>query len=271
MHVNNSISIAIVHTIIELGSRKKNLSKIKNVLERLMQHQKNVDVVILPQMINGVPIYEINFKKIFKIVSETIPGPTTEDMIKLSNKYNVDLIVGPLVERRGSKLYRSAIYVSKGGSIKEVVRQVTPTDKFNGYAQIPYITMNNAKIGFLIADDIFYPELSFIFSILDVDIIIAFPSIKQDIRKQQQIASLRALEANTMALVIGGIFEYKQDVIATIPTIVFDEYGEEMEKMEVEEKVLILNIHMKSRSVMRKTLNSRLKIINELKKLLRTK
>ncbi|MEM1608889.1 MAG: carbon-nitrogen hydrolase family protein [Ignisphaera sp.] len=252
MQLESRIDVAAIHTNIELGSRKRNIAKIKDLIERLFEHRKYVDIVILPQMVNGVPIYEIEFKKTLKISGESIPGPTTDEIARLARSYGVNIVVGPLIERRGSRLYRSAVFIGKDGDIKKVIRQVTAdnSNKISGYPQLPYMALDKAKIGFLIADDIFYPEISFTFSLLNMDIIVVYPSINQD-------------------LVVGGIFEYKQDVLATVPTVVIDENGEEIEKIDVEEKVVAMSVTAKH--VNRADTNTRLKIIKELKKVLHGK
>ncbi|MEL9940804.1 MAG: carbon-nitrogen hydrolase family protein [Ignisphaera sp.] len=271
MQLESRIDVAAIHTNIELGSRKRNIAKIKDLIERLFEHRKYVDIVILPQMVNGVPIYEIEFKKTLKISGESIPGPTTDEIARLARSYGVNIVVGPLIERRGSRLYRSAVFIGKDGDIKKVIRQVTAdnSNKISGYPQLPYMALDKAKIGFLIADDIFYPEISFTFSLLNMDIIVVYPSINQDIQKQQQVAFVRAVESGSMGLVVGGIFEYKQDVLATVPTVVIDENGEEIEKIDVEEKVVAMSVTAKH--VNRADTNTRLKIIKELKKVLHGK
>ncbi|MEM0027218.1 MAG: carbon-nitrogen hydrolase family protein [Ignisphaera sp.] len=270
MQLNSiNIDVAVIHTSIELGTRKRNIAKIKDLLEKLLKHQRYVDIVILPQMVNGVPIYEIEFKKTLKISSETIPGPTTDEMGKLARNYGVNLVVGPLIERRGSRLYRSVVCIGKDGDVKKVIRQVAPNNKFSGYSQVPYMVLGNARIGFLIADDLFYPEISFTFSILNIDIIVIYPSINQDIYRQQQATVVRTIESGSMGLMVGGIFEYKQDVLATVPTIVIDENGEEIERIDMDEKVVAMSVSTKH--VDRVNVNARFKIIKELKKMLHSK
>uniref|UniRef100_A0A7C4FED0 CN hydrolase domain-containing protein n=1 Tax=Ignisphaera aggregans TaxID=334771 RepID=A0A7C4FED0_9CREN len=268
MSVNgNVMRIAVLHTFVEFNARKKNIDRVSSSIERALHYEERIKMVILPQMVNGIALYEEIAGKGVKISGETIPGPTIEELVNVSRKFNASLLVGPILERRGSKLYRSTTFIS-GSEVKSVVRQITARGRISGYRGIPYIDLNSSGIGIYIADDIFYPEIALIFSIINPSITIFFPSIESDIVKQQLMARARALESRSVTIMVGGIYTYKQEIMGVVPTIVLDEEGDEVERVDkVDERIIVLNVNVKLRPNHVVT-NERKRILKILKRLL---
>ena len=268
MHINeNAVRIAVLHTFVEFNAKKKNMDRISDAIKKVLHYEERVRMIVLPQMINGIAAYEEIAKKGIKISGETIPGPFTDGLINISRMYGADLLAGPILERRGSKLYRSSTFIS-GYEVKRVIRQVMTGGRVSGHKEIPYIDLDNLGIGIYIADDMFYPEIALILSILNPNVTIFFPRIGNDITKQQIIAKARTVESKNVAIMVGGIYMYKQEILAVIPTIVIDEEGDEIERVDkVDERIIVLNVNPKQRSNSIIT-NERKKLLKTLKKLL---
>jgi len=242
-----AIRIAVIHTFIELNARKRNIERVSKAIERILQHDEHVKMIILPQMLNGIALYEGIVRKGVKVNGELIPGPTVEELININRKYAVTLLAGPILERRGSRLYRSAVFISNS-EVKKVVRQVSVGGGVSGYNEIPYIDSVDLKVGVYIAEDIFYPDVALALSILNPNITVVFPHFVNDVAKQQLMAKARALESRSVTIIVGGIYTHRQDVLAVVPTVVISEEGDDIERVDkMDERVVVLDINVRSR------------------------
>ncbi|MEM1644340.1 MAG: carbon-nitrogen hydrolase family protein [Ignisphaera sp.] len=223
MQKGSSITIAVVHGVIELGKSEQNIRKFEEVLERA--RIEGVEIILLPAMINGVPIFDLMKNLRIKKTAETIPGKTSEQLAVLANKYGLHIVVGPILERRGSKLYRSAFIVEPSINLKAVISQILTPLGYGQGSSISIVTIKNTNIGVLIAEDIYLPELSLLMRIVGVDIVVFYPYPYTSSDKVMAVLKTRALELKTIVICVGCTIKRKDEEIAFIPTVIVDENG----------------------------------------------
>lgn len=223
MQKNSGATIAIVHIPIELGKFEYNMHKIEEIAERAKN--ENVDILMLPAMTNGVPIFDIRKNLRIKIISETIPGKTSDYLARIAYKFNLYIISGPILERRGSRLYRSVFIVDPAMNIKSVISQMHTPVGFSQSSVIPVAMVKNINIGIFIAEDIHLPELSLLMKIVGVDTVIFYPYPQISIDKVVAMLKTRALELRTMVISTGYIARRKDEEVLFMPTAIVDENG----------------------------------------------
>jgi predicted amidohydrolase len=267
-----NLKFAVIHTVFEIGAKKRNIEKVNQLLEKIAQRGERIDFVVLPQMLNGVAMYENVARKIgksIKKVGEKIPGELSEELIATSSRYNVGIIAGPILERRGSRLYRSVMIVVDG-ELKAVLRQVFAEKNIGSYKGVPYADLGSIKVGVLIAEDVLYPDIGLFFSLVKPHILIVFPSLDKGLEEQLVLAKARAIECNCAVIFVGGTFTYKHEILSAIPTVIVDENGANIEFVsETDEKVLILNVKKRESFAESISDKERLKFVKYMLRLIR--
>lgn len=216
-------TIAVVHSSIDLGKPEQNIRRIEEIAERA--REEGVEILFLPPMVNGVPIFEIKKNLRIKRTAETIPGKTTEHIMEIASKCNLYIITGPILERRGSKLYRSAFIVDPMKNVKSVVSQVQTPAGYGQSSSPPIVSIKNLNIGIFIAEDILSPELVLLMKIIGVDIAIFYPYPHITLDKIVSILKTRALELRAMIISVGCTIKRKDEELMFLPTAIVDENG----------------------------------------------
>ncbi len=239
-------TIAVVHVSIELGSRAKNIEKVKDSLNKIKD--KDVKIVVIPAMINGIPIFT-SFARTMKIrrTAEIIPGHTSQSLDKLSIEFNKNLIVGPILERRGSKVYISSFYIVPHKGVTNIIRHTAASGDFLRSTELPIIVDNDMKICILYGRDIFLPEVSLSAYLLGIDVAIAYPDLDYDLYKQKIALVTRALELNSIVISVGGIITRKGEPLIQLPTIIIDEEGDIVNEISEGDRVILVDIEPKSK------------------------
>uniref|UniRef100_A0A7C2V968 Carbon-nitrogen hydrolase family protein n=1 Tax=Ignisphaera aggregans TaxID=334771 RepID=A0A7C2V968_9CREN len=223
MPKNSGITLAVVHGVIELGKPEHNIGKIEEVLERA--RSEGVELLLLPSMINGTPIFELWQGIRVKRVAETIPGKTSDYLAGLANKFGVHILVGPILERRGSKIYRSAFVVEPSMNIKFVASQIVAPAGFGQSSAIPIHKIMDVNVGIFIAEDVHLPELSLLMKIVGVDIAVFYPYPNTSPDRILSTLKVRALELKAMVISVGCTVMRKSEELMFMPTAIVDENG----------------------------------------------
>uniref|UniRef100_A0A7C4D2C0 Carbon-nitrogen hydrolase family protein n=1 Tax=Ignisphaera aggregans TaxID=334771 RepID=A0A7C4D2C0_9CREN len=215
--------MSVLHSVIDLGKYDQNIQRIEEMIERAKN--EGAEVVLLPAMINGVPIFDLKKNLKTRRITETIPGRTSEQLARLANKFKIYILSGPILERRGSKIYRSAFLVDPSMNIKSVISQVNTPSKFGQSSSPPIINICGLTIGIFIAEDIHLPELSLLMKITNVDVVIFYPYPQISVDKITAIMKTRSLELNSMIISIGYTIRKKDEEVMFMPTSIVDENG----------------------------------------------
>ncbi|MEM1526373.1 MAG: carbon-nitrogen hydrolase family protein [Ignisphaera sp.] len=265
MQKDSGITIAVAHGVIELGKFEQNIRKFEEVFKRA--HDEGVEVLLLPAMINGIPVFDLRRSLRVKKTAETIPGKTSEQLAMLSNKYGLYLVVGPILERRGSKLYRSAFIVEPTTNLKAVMSQILPPLGYGQGSSISIATVKNTNIGVFIAEDIHLPELSLLMRIIGVNVVAFYPYPYISADKVMSILKTRALELRTIVICVGCMIKRKDEEIVFMPTAIVDENGvvihEVLDKTIKMIKIVIPTNHKRDTLTLNGANRKILKILNK--------
>ncbi|MEM1542008.1 MAG: carbon-nitrogen hydrolase family protein [Ignisphaera sp.] len=239
---NNVKSVmSVLHSVIDLGRYEQNMQRIEEMIERAKN--EGAEVVLLPAMMNGVSIFDLKKNLKIKRVTETIPGKTSEHLARIANKFKIYILSGPILERRGSKIYRSAFLVDPSMNIKSVISQVNTPSKFGQSSSPPVVNICGLTVGIFIAEDIHLPELSLLMKITNVDIVVFYPYPQISVDKITAIMKTRSLELNTMIISIGYTIRRKDEEILFMPTSIVDENGTVIhEVLDKSPKIIKVNL-----------------------------
>lgn len=215
--------IAVVHGVIELGKFDHNIRKIEDVARRA--RDEGVEILLLPSMINGGPIFDLKQGIRVKRITDTIPGRTSEYLAKLAHRFGLYIVAGPILERRGSKVYRSVFVVEPTMAVRSVVSQMLTPTGYSHSSSIPIITVRDIDIGVFIAEDIHLPELSLLMRVYGVDTSIFYPYPQISTDKIVAMLKTRALELKVVMMCVGGSVWRKNEEVFLMPTAIVDDNG----------------------------------------------
>ncbi|MCK4863638.1 MAG: carbon-nitrogen hydrolase family protein, partial [Dehalococcoidales bacterium] len=106
------IKIAAVQTNPKLMNPEKNLESVISAIKEATA--KQASLIVLPECcLTG---YVFDSREEALPFAETIPGPTTENLISLCSELKVYVILG-LLEKDGDKLFNAAAFVGPDGLV----------------------------------------------------------------------------------------------------------------------------------------------------------
>lgn len=168
------VRVAVVQTDSKLGEKRENLRSIRKTTAALAKRE--VDIACFPELATtGYALYER-----WHGVSETIPGPTTDELGRISKEHGVSLIVG-LPERDVERklFFDSAVLTDQAGDFKGVYRKVHLWDRERTYfspgTDFPVFSTPRGKIGIGVCYDIEFPEPARIMAMEGAELLF-FPS-----------------------------------------------------------------------------------------------
>ncbi len=186
--------VAVVQTDSELGKKKENLGSIRRTTAALAKRE--VDIACFPELATtGYALYEKWHR-----FSENIPGPTADELGRISREHGVSLIVGmPEREEKGKRFFDSAVLTDPRGDLVGVYRKVHLWDKERTYfspgTHFPVFKTSHGKIGIGICYDVEFPEPARIMAMAGAELLV-FPSAQpRSMRRQIDVyAKSRAAE-----------------------------------------------------------------------------
>lgn len=95
-------------------------------------------------------------------VAETVPGPTTRELGRLSKRYHMYIVAG-LYEQLGKTVYNSAVLVGPQGEVVGTYRKVSlPREEIEGGLtpgdEFPVFETEFGRVGMMICWDVHFPE-----------------------------------------------------------------------------------------------------------------
>jgi predicted amidohydrolase len=222
---------AIHYRPTQTASSKENLEQFKKYIDEA--GDQNADIVCLPE---GITI--VGTDKSYVEVSEPIPGPTTDFLGQLAQKYQMYIVAG-ILEREGAVVYNTAVLMDRDGKLagkyrkatlprEEIAGGITPGDDF------PVFETDFGKIGMMICWDVFFPEPARTLSSKGAEIIF-MPIWGGDLT----LSKARAIE--NQIYLVSSTYDMK--------TGVFDKKGELIVEGTEENPVAIVEVDLNKREL----------------------
>jgi predicted amidohydrolase len=170
------------------------------------------DLILLPE---GITV--IGTGKSYVDVSETIPGPTTEELGRLARRKGAYVVAG-IYEREGIAVYNTAVLMDREGRIAGKYRKVyLPHGEVEGGLtpgnSYPVFQTDFGKVGIMICYDVFFSDPARALGLKGAEMIL-LPIWGGD----EVLAKARAIESRVFLITSG--YDH--------PTYIMDPYGEKI-------------------------------------------
>ncbi|EHP69579.1 MAG: carbon-nitrogen hydrolase family protein [Metallosphaera yellowstonensis] len=245
--------ISLTHLKLKEMARKHNVEKAKKLIKTAKD--RGAKLVVLPSLFpvgNGFEIYnnEKKMRSVVKNLAEKIPGNTTEIAIKLAMEGEVHLIVGPLLEQAGPKIFLTTLVISPDGEIIGKYRKITSSEKdvrlgiSNGKEPIHVVL--DRKYGLIAEDDLMSPEISRLLYFGGSQAVIG---TMKALNKRQEaikhIAVARTIENEMSYLVNGEVIENEEgEIVGYSPTFITTPDSMVYKEAEEEDTIVLVESSM---------------------------
>ncbi|HON79184.1 MAG TPA: nitrilase-related carbon-nitrogen hydrolase [Spirochaetota bacterium] len=192
--MSKTITIAAVSQKSLFGNITENIRSTENWSRTAKS--MGADIVCFPELnISGYSLSHDN-----ESVAETIPGPITDEIIRIAHNINICIIAG-LVEKTGEGPAITQVAVSPGGILgtyRKVHLSPPEKDVFVSGSSFPLMTYREITFGIGLCFDAHFPEQSTIYALQGADIIF-FPhaSPRPESAREKRDRWLRYLPARS--------------------------------------------------------------------------
>ena len=150
----NKIKVAAASISNYIGDIDKSMEKMD--IWSYKAKQENADLVLFPELsLSGyIPA------SISKEIAETVPGPSVERVIEITQKYSIVIGFG-IIEKDKDKIYCTHVLVDKNGIIGKQRKIHVPKQESSFWEagrSIDVFDIGTAKVGISICRDSFFPE-----------------------------------------------------------------------------------------------------------------
>ena len=150
----NKIKVAAASISNYIGDIDKSMEKMD--VWSYKAKQENADLVLFPELsLSGyIPA------SISKEIAETVPGPSVERVIEITQKYSIVIGFG-IIEKDKDKIYCTHVLVDKNGIIGKQRKIHVPKQESSFWEagrSIDVFDIGTAKVGISICRDSFFPE-----------------------------------------------------------------------------------------------------------------
>ncbi len=258
------MSVAVPHIRIELGAKRRNLEKIKNVVS--VAKREGAHVVLLPTLFTIGPVTEVEYRvRVGKrTMFESIPGTTTQQLSELASSLGITIVSGPLLERVGSRIFLTSFVIEPFRGVVAKVRK--SVDRPTSPSSDSVVEILGMRFGIMIGDDVLLPEVSLYFLLSRVDAVVVFHDLCRRAEKQRIALYTRALECRTHVLGVGGIVAKSSNDLYEVPTTIIDGDGRIVEEARgLVERIMVVKIGRNSSAELD---SYRMKFLKNVKKLI---
>lgn len=154
----------------------KNRERISSIIKQIMEEHPDIELVVFGEMILGW--YDpLGMPEYHHKISETIPGPTTEQLGNISKEYGVFLCCG-LSERTENGYHNSQVLIDSRGEIQTIHRKwnLKLAERQIGYIpgqkKVTITEIKGIKIGMVICADLAHPQTMRELAQSDLDLIL---------------------------------------------------------------------------------------------------
>jgi len=231
--------IAVLHLRLKQMAKKSNLEVVRRLTRMLNSSAK---ILVLPSLFNTGPIFEHyrghRLARVLKNAAEKIPGPTSDLLSFLAVEKTIFVLGGPIIERAGPRLFLTTLAFSPRGELICKYRKlvVDEEDEKLGISagRTPGIVKFNINIGVLAGSDSLYPEVARALILGGASLLVALLRASRRQARLVDLLRLRSIENKVPLIIAGGISEVHGEAEAVVPTILYDENGREVIRVEDE-------------------------------------
>ena len=153
------VKIAVAQADFKVGQRETNLGLIRALLEQA--EQAAAEILVLPELANSG--YNFENQQEAEAMAENIPDGAVCKLLQAWSNPN-RLVVSGLCEKKGQKLYNSAVIFSQG-KLESTYRKVHLFGSEKNFFQAgddlpPVIPFRQSRLGIMICFDWFFPEMA---------------------------------------------------------------------------------------------------------------
>ncbi len=240
--------LGIAHIDVHIGNKRTNLDRSKYMI--LFSSFNEVRTLILPYMQPYGPVIdEIALEKkteLRKKYALSINSAHIQQLSLIAKNHGVNVVIPGIIEKAGSKLYVSGIFISgEIGVPIERYRKIILKEREDllgiSKGREPKIfTAWRLRFSIMIDNEIFYPELARLNTLLGSNIIVYGMSSSDPIKNYKLILRTIAQTMKTW-IIMPGVKVYEQHKLCySLPTLVIDPEGEVLFKYNDNDQALIL-------------------------------
>ena len=209
--MTSTLTVALVCPKLDLSSKSKNLDTFINYAKDAAN--KGADIVVFPETaLTGYQLCELNAPSPLYDVAETIPGPSTEQLITAAQMHNIYIITGMFEADADyiGRIYNSAVLVGPEGLLgtyrKTSIESVSGEVHFDMHtwgaghgSNIPVWEIKQGwRVAITICYDLWVPEIARVAVVKGADLVINISAIPRPfISAPAMILPVRALENQT--------------------------------------------------------------------------
>ncbi|MEM0043888.1 MAG: carbon-nitrogen hydrolase family protein [Sulfolobales archaeon] len=248
----DSINIAVPHIRVYHKSKRGNLSRVYDLMRRARE-ESNVNIFLLPSGFLYGPLTESHeySQHGFKKYAERIPGDVTAILEELSKKFGVYIITGSILEKAGPRIFSTSIVISpfQEGVVYRY-RKMTLSDNEISYLspgrEPGIVEIANLRIGILLEEDLFMPEIARVLALERTDLLIFFSKLVKKFTEVKPLVISRALENSTTVINVGGILNINGEDVVNVKTLIVRGNGSiEGESRDDGEEIFYMTIRIK--------------------------
>lgn len=157
----NQIKVALAQMDCKVGDKTHNLHTMATYIAEAKRQK--ADIVLFPELsLTGYVVKDRTYE-----FAETIPGPSTEKILKLARENNLHIIHGMIEKSQKAKgvVHNTAVLTSPDGVLGQYRKMYLPTHSVfeekryfrQGY-ETPVFDTQIGKVGMTICYDLFFPE-----------------------------------------------------------------------------------------------------------------
>ena len=169
--MSDKVKIAAVQMNPKIMAKRENLDRV--LIEAEKAASNGADLIVFPEC--ALTGYVFTSREEAIPFMETIPGPSTEELVACCRKLGVHIVAG-LLERDGARCFNAAVLVSPQGLVGKYRKNHLPflgIDRFLDHGDQPFQVYPTeiGNIGLHICYDCNFPESARIMALLEADIL----------------------------------------------------------------------------------------------------
>lgn len=231
--------IAVLHLRLKQMAKKSNLEVVRRLARSLDASAK---ILIIPSLFNTGPIFEYykghRLSRVLKNAAEKIPGPTSDLLSILAVERTVFILGGPIVERAGPRIFLTTMAFSPRGELLCKYRKLVVDEGEEklgiSSGKKPGIVEFDLSYGIMAGSDVLYPEVARALVVNGASVLVSLLRMSREHAELVDLLRLRSIENNTPMIAVGGVAEIHGETEAVVPTVLYDNKGREIIRVEDE-------------------------------------